>query len=709
MAKITGISPKVDKNKKTGIPNKNKVEASDINEIVNVVNYNDDIKTEKGGYEGTSQDLKDAIDNAVFSSSITYQTQSDLLAVTPLPIEGTPAKVANDPTNSLNGDYSVSGGAWVINKSPVASISDSEDIKVDGNDLLLSNRDKTIETLGYKIIRSNFDFTNIPSGYDNSTWEVRHYHDLLTNSITLPENVTLLFNGGRISNGTITGDNTNVKANLEHIFSTDIVFLGSWNCLTCYPEWFGANGDGVLDDYTSINKAIDFINLRGGGDVVLKKIYSISDTIVIKSNVNLINEKTIVSGDTTPAVSFSNVSKSSFKGGEITSNGIDVTQVCFLVENSSENNIISDITITDFKNKGIDITTASNNNIISNLIVSGNTGTDGVGISIFGAGVDRPDNNTIKDCLVKNSRGGFAIQGGYYNKIINPVVEDCVLWGVGIDGVVSDSGDGGCYNIVDNPICKRVVNAVFGGIYLGNGSSNNIISKPILIDCSNGIRISGGVGYQPSENTFISPYINGNDNGSSTGVNGINLSNAPMTKIISPTIKNVSNRGIYLFVSPNSYVNGGEVYNCASEGVYLQTKECVIDNVYSHDNDYGIRIEFGGDANNTNRFNFCKTNSNTTFNIKNAINGTLFNHCLGYVNINSGYTTLLSGTNSIEVNHGLDYTPSSEDIVVTPSTNPSTLGAFWVAGITDTKFNINSNGTAGIDVSFAWRCEEIKL
>lgn len=70
-------------------------------------------KTDKGGYSGTSQDLKDEIDSKAFEGLVTYQTKAALEAVDPVPSEGTPAKVANDSTSLNNGYYSVVSGAWV--------------------------------------------------------------------------------------------------------------------------------------------------------------------------------------------------------------------------------------------------------------------------------------------------------------------------------------------------------------------------------------------------------------------------------------------------------------------------------------------------------------------------------------------------------------------------------------------------------------------
>ena len=115
MDKIT-FSNKVD-TKVTSVAEINKVTGANLNEIKNVANLAVDeilLKTDKGAYNGTSQDLKDAIDSAVFDGVLTYQTVADL-PTAPYPAEGTPAKVANDPTDSNNGDWSVFSGAWIQN------------------------------------------------------------------------------------------------------------------------------------------------------------------------------------------------------------------------------------------------------------------------------------------------------------------------------------------------------------------------------------------------------------------------------------------------------------------------------------------------------------------------------------------------------------------------------------------------------------------
>ena len=136
MTKITSVVTKEDLIQ-SPLNDANKIKASDINEIVSVVNANDDLsnnKTDKGGYGGTTKDLQDELQNAVFTGAKTYQTEAELLAVSPIPTNGTPAKVANDSDLSKNGYYSVVSGSWV---------QDSKNVLTPQYTLLVASNDAT--------------------------------------------------------------------------------------------------------------------------------------------------------------------------------------------------------------------------------------------------------------------------------------------------------------------------------------------------------------------------------------------------------------------------------------------------------------------------------------------------------------------------------------------------------------------------------------
>ena len=75
----------------------------------------------------------------------------------------------------------------------------------------------------------------------------------------------------------------------------------------------------------------------------------------------------------------------------------------------------------------------------------------------------------------------------------------------------------------------------------------------------------------------------------------------------------------------------------------------------------------------------------------------------GYVTETSGTATLVSGTTSIVVAHGLFVTPIAGDIVVTPIEAWGSMTQFYIDTYTATQFTIHANINPGQDVDFAWK------
>lgn len=92
--------------------------------------------------------------------------------------------------------------------------------------------------------------------------------DLRGETLTLPTNVTLDFQGGSISNGIITGT------------SIGNTYLR--------PEWFGAKGDNSANDSAAFQMAINLCNSSNCKVLKLKEATYLIDDITIPSNISII-------------------------------------------------------------------------------------------------------------------------------------------------------------------------------------------------------------------------------------------------------------------------------------------------------------------------------------------------------------------------------------------------------------------------------------
>lgn len=154
------------------------------------------------------------------------------------------------------------------------------------------------DQLNYKIIPSDFDWNNIPDSYSDSIWKISYDFDLGGISVILPNNVTLKFTGGSVNNyTTISGEDTKIDSGLVGSFDGSGVLTGTWNLEGVYPEWFGAFGDGATYDANAFISAVNFLNLMGGGDLILttEKDYVIDKEILLYSNINILGNSANIS------------------------------------------------------------------------------------------------------------------------------------------------------------------------------------------------------------------------------------------------------------------------------------------------------------------------------------------------------------------------------------------------------------------------------
>lgn len=133
----------------------------------------------------------------------------------------------------------------------------------DSNGYLVDENRNSDGTLGSKetIVSKISQIVN-----SNKIYKIVLDLDLNGETLTIPANCTLDFQGGSISNGTIVGSDTKIKAGISKIFDTNVIIQGSWDLSQVYPEWFGAKGDNTTDNTDSFSKITQF-----GANVFISK------------------------------------------------------------------------------------------------------------------------------------------------------------------------------------------------------------------------------------------------------------------------------------------------------------------------------------------------------------------------------------------------------------------------------------------------------
>ena len=165
-----------------------------------------------------------------------------------------------------------------------------------------------VEGYNYVILRKTNKKTGDPLSFsrqlkkENTIYEIRYDFDLGGERVYIPNNSVLKFNGGFLHNGTIVGKKTLIDADKTKIFGLDVYFEkykeeidngkdyaypNAFINNSIFPEWFGAVGDGLVDDSSAINKAVK-VGYDLSRDIVLSNAaYAIESPIIIGSGVKL--------------------------------------------------------------------------------------------------------------------------------------------------------------------------------------------------------------------------------------------------------------------------------------------------------------------------------------------------------------------------------------------------------------------------------------
>lgn len=167
------------------------------------------------------------------------------------------------------------------------------------------------------VLKKNKTFAEQVTG-TNTIYEIRDEFDLGGSRVTIPSGSVLVFNGGKLKNGTLVGTSTQVVADNVKIFDLNLSLDGSFLNEEFIVSWYGAtpslDKNNPVDAYAGIQKALD-VNVANGFKSVKFPVglWYISQTMVMSVIKNIHLEglsnhiRLAITADKSCAVIFTNL------------------------------------------------------------------------------------------------------------------------------------------------------------------------------------------------------------------------------------------------------------------------------------------------------------------------------------------------------------------------------------------------------------------
>jgi hypothetical protein len=492
-----------------------------------------------------------------------------------------------------------------------------------------------------------------------------------------PTSATLAASGGSALVGFLQ-DGTGASARTVQAKLRDVVSIKD----------FGAVGDGVTDDTAAIQAAIDAAYSSGGGTVLVPKgTYLVSSSIGLKNDVNVMGagwrNTTVTASGNFPVIQELRTDVS----GNL--RGTSVERLC---------------------------------------IRGGGNGLD----SAHGIKLRYTNHVKLKDIVFFGCRNAIDVERGFRSEI-----DSCYAWGSGPDssyiglymredsGTVSGDPNNAwfitscsfqqtlSYGIrIESATGTTFANIRVGacgdhGWYIGDPpSSTDVIQWIWFMQChsdtnnGDGFKISKGSASAIRELYFVACWAG-------SVANGWAIAGATRIGIYGGTARDITTNGISLNTCTHMKILGVDLINwnkggAGAHGVALSstTNSKLIGNTVETSYTTGSPKSV-----NENASSFNSICDNSISNGGNPAATSVWEGNVGFVAENSGNATVAAGTSSVIVNHGLSYTPSMGDIMLTPSNNLTSNGVsgMWVSNLTGTSFTINFNTNTTNNVGVGWK------
>jgi hypothetical protein len=361
---------------------------------------------------------------------------------------------------------------------------------------------------------------------ESTIYIIQYDYDLNQQSITIPANSVLLFEGGSISNGTITGTNTRIGATKELIFGEGISIAGTWNIERIYSSNFKVNPTNcypALSNLPKFSNGVDKLTVEiTEGDYNVTFPANNSSLLELNNNTDLIvNGNINVNTNNYPrynVILVSNVTNVTVTGTGVLkgdcdthipnpSGGADELGMGIKV-GGGKNISISGVTIKNMWGDGIYVTAGyypipegvdgdSKNVLIENIITDSNRRNN----VTFESSV----NVTIKNSVIKNAgtingtapKYGIDIEPIANFNISNITIDSCSFSG-NVEGAILTTTPGSLTGVYENIYLKNLsipdkVSLQEANFYIEScklDTLNFITHKPINISNSEIVLVS---------------------------------------------------------------------------------------------------------------------------------------------------------------------------------------------------------------------------
>lgn len=464
---------------------------------------------------------------------------------------------------------------------------------------------------------------------------------------------------------------------------------------TITVAYFGAKGNGVTDDTTSINRAL--AQVSNG----IKKIVFSQGEYLVSAQINLVSDIVFWGSNQGAKIKAKNGAgfvllnvqgKDNVLIGELELDGNQANIVgnsTGIQLHSSTNVTVRNCLVHDFTNVGILTTSAA-----SYIRIEGNR--------VIANG--KAGSSSKKNIFVNGSPGPVWLIDNY---VADNLVGDGIMVSTAnvqdMHGVVIKGNRVSNNNTIGIYVAGDGVNYIYDVVVTGNVSSGNR-DNILMTYCVDGVCN----GNSASNNKEDSGGLNGD---------GVVLHNCKRIACTGNACKGNRARGIllqdsnYCTVSGNvcyannqaglANVGGIDLYNASKYNTVVGNDCC--DAAVPATQVYGVAENTGTDSPDSNLIMDNIVLGNLTAGVKRVGANTIIRNNLGFKTENAGNAVMGIGATTLVANHGLAVTPNNYHFTVMFASDPGVAENIWVNNITATQFTINISAALGVAKTMLWQ------